>query len=1025
MIIDEDLTFNQKAQGRRYLLIFSLFNGVSHICITGNILVLYLLKAGCSSSIAVSISFLFYIGSTSVIFSKFFISRLGSAKTMSFTLFLRGISALLLALAPFITLFIHNKATTMVFLLIFALMYFSFRSIGAPAMRPLFSDLTDADNKGKFTSSYFYNYNLAMLLFIVISYFLLRHNKNLFMFQLIIGIGAVTNFVSCLLMSFVNETKTAISSSKGIALNTIYKNCWLNKDVRNFFIARGCSIAICAIIVQVSVVALKDIYKVSDSFALIFTIVQLVGSISLTYINKLIAEYAGPKPLMIIYILCLVLISVLWLFSPFKINLYFITIIFFVGGVTISGITASSFHYFLLITPKENPVGYSIMLSITTGIIAGVSGVVIGGGLVELLFFLIVEPILVYKYFYIIMVILCIPVVYSLSRMKNYKGGSIPKVLRLLFSPKALLTLHLLSKIKKYDSVSKEFKYANRLIFSRTFFSEQAIIYYLNSPNSLIRLKALKAIFDKKILKKFQPVLLKELENGEYSTGHFAAHIAGRNKIQEAVPLLRKYLQSKDNTLRGYSMVALVEIEDKESYQEIESIFRETEIPILILKGAIAMSMFNIDDYIDIALKKLETVECPCFIKCEMLYYVAKATGIGNEFNFFLRHYNDNPRDGVYWIIDKLKENSKLDDGYRKVEDFYNNNKCKAETIKYLSENLKHHKSEAGKLIEVIENTKEANIVNEIIYFMFILLNKINNGIFFPSKNLSVLSLLNRNRKYESVNRELISVDKLIYRRTRLSERAIIFYLKSPNSLIRLKALKALTNKKVLKKFQPALLKELKNGEHSTGLFAASLVGINKMYEAVPLLRKYLHSEDCLLKGYSMVALAELEDKPSYREIENILSEAEIPILILKGSIAMSMFNSKDYIDIALKKLLTIECPCVIQCEMLYYVAKAIGIGDEFYIFLRHYIDKKRDGVYWLVDKLKKNSKLGDAYKEAEDYYENSKSKIVTIDYLYKNLNRNKLEAKELIKVIENTNNKDIGDEIIYLMFMLLNKMNR
>jgi len=231
-----------------------------------------------------------------------------------------------------------------------------------------YTSLTDADNKGKFTSNYFFYYNMAMLIFIIISYLLLRQNKNLYMFQLIIAIGAVTNFISSLLLRSVNETNTAVLSSKGVGLNTIYKNCWLNIDVRNYFIARGCSIAICAIIVQISIIALKDIYKVSDSFALIFTIIQVTGSISLTYVNKLIAEYAGPKPLMIIYILCLMLISVLWLFSPFKINIYYIAMIFFLGGISISGITASSFHYFLLLTPKENPVGYSLMLSITTGL---------------------------------------------------------------------------------------------------------------------------------------------------------------------------------------------------------------------------------------------------------------------------------------------------------------------------------------------------------------------------------------------------------------------------------------------------------------------------------------------------------------------------------------------------------------------------------------------------------------------------------------------------------------------------------
>jgi hypothetical protein len=622
------------------------------------------------------------------------------------------------------------------------------------------------------------------------------------------------------------------------------------------------------------------------------------------------------------------------------------------------------------------------------------------------------------------MIVLCIPVIYSLYKLKNFKDGSIPKVFRLLFSPKALLTLHLLSKIKKYESVSKEFKFANRLIFSRTMLSEQAIIYYLNSPNSLIRLKALKAIFDRKILKIFQPALLKELERGEFSTGHFAAHIVGINKIQEAVPTLRKYLYSKDNMLRGYSMVALAQLEDKASYRGIEDIFRETEIPVLILKGAIAVSMFNTDDYIDIALKKLETVECPCYIKCEVLYYVAKAIGVGNEFNIFLRHYNDNNRKGIYWIIDKLRANSNLGDACKRLEDFYNN-KCKEATIKYLYENLKQYKTELGKLIKVIENTSEINIGNEIIYLMFILLNKINNGIFFTKKSLSVINILNRNRKYESVSRELKNVNKLIYSRTKLSERAIIYYLKSPNSLIRLKALKALTNKKVLKKFQPALINELENGEYSTGIFSASLIGINKIYEAIPLLRKYLHSEDNLLKGYSMVALAQLEDKASYRRIEGVFRKTEIPILMLKGAIAMSMFNSKDYIDIALKKLETVECPCVVQCEILYYVAKAIGIGDEFYIFLRHYIDRKKDGVYWIIDRLKKNRKLGDTYKRVEEFYDNNKNKAETIKYLHENLKQYKTETKELIEVIECTGEVNIGNEIIYLMFILLNKINR
>ncbi|MCP4180693.1 MAG: MFS transporter [bacterium] len=727
MIINEDLTYDQKVQGRRKLLLFSLFNGVSHICITGNILVLFLLKAGCKSYIAVVISSLFYIGSIAVVFSKSFISKWGSATTMSFTLLLRGISALLLALTPFIFLLIDDKNIIMVLLLLFALMYFIFRSIGAPAMRPLFGDLTDKENKGRFTSNYFLYYNIAMLLFIVVSFFLLRHNKSLIMFQLIISIGAITNFISSLLLSRVKETNTAELSSREIDVASIYKNCWLNKPVRTFFIARGCSIAICAIIVQVSIITLKDIYNVTDSFALIFTIVQLAGSIALTYINRIISEYTGPKPLMIIYILCLILISALWIFSPVKMNIYHVAIIFFLGGISISGITASSFHYFLLITPPEDTVSYSLMFSITTGIIAGLAGIIIGGGLIKLLSLVITHHYLMYKYFYFIMLLMCIPVVYLLSRLKSFSDCSVSKVFGLLLSAKDMSTLYFVNKIEKYESVGTENKNVEKLVFSRTKLSEQAIIYYLKSPNSLIRLKALKALYNKKISKKFQPALLKELEIGEHSTGFYVAHIAGLNKIYKAIPLLRKYLYSTDNMLKSYSMVALAQLEDKESYQEIENIFKTTEIPVVLLKGAIAMSMFNSKDYVEIALKKLVTVECPCVIQCEMLYFVAKAVGIGDDFYIFLRHYNDKQKDGVYWIINLLSKNKKLDDAYKKVELFYHDDKYKLETIDYLYNNLAQYKTEAKELIDVIENTHEANIANEIIYLMFILLNKINS----------------------------------------------------------------------------------------------------------------------------------------------------------------------------------------------------------------------------------------------------------------------------------------------------------
>ncbi|MCP4180997.1 MAG: MFS transporter [bacterium] len=722
MIIDHKLSFTQKAKERKKLLFFSSLNGISSVCISTNILSLFLLQSGFSAALVTIAISLINVGTFSVLFSKFLITKHGSATTMAISWLLKGMAAFIIVLIPFAFKYLPFNLYAFLIML-FLLIFYLFRSLGNPAMEPLFADLTDKDNRGKFTSMTFLNYNIAMFIGLIGCYFLFTaYHNSIFAFQGVIFIGVIANFICSGILSRVNESTYSEKSSEKFHLIASVMEVTKDKEMRNFILSRGFSVTFGALIVAVSIIALKKIYNISDALALIFILTQIVGSIVISYISKMISEYTGPKPLMIIYLIGNMIIAAFWIFAPTNIHIFYFIIIFFIGGVVSTGLTTSTFHQFILIVPQDKAVGYSLLLNLTTSLIGAVIGITVGGGLIKLLTQFGFTDLNTFKIFYLILFFVLIPMIYIISRQRSNGDWNVNKVFKLILSPKNMYSLYTVNKMAKFQSVKEEMEAVTELANITSNLSEKKLLYYLKSPYMLVRTRALRGLAINKLTKLSNNALIEELKTGEHSTGYMAAYVVGRSKIKEAIPTLRKYLDSDDNILQGHSMVALAQMKDQESYDRIKKILVETTIPIVILTGSIALSRIKSKDLPIIILNKLMHMHFPDSIEHEMLYYAAHYFNVGNEYYKYLRMFREDGEQGTYWLIDLLKTRSCH---YKLLENYYKGKTDSSEVIKYFINIFKYSDNriliDIFQLLKEIENT-DTELCNEVISLLFVLL---------------------------------------------------------------------------------------------------------------------------------------------------------------------------------------------------------------------------------------------------------------------------------------------------------------
>lgn len=637
MIIEGKLSLAQQAAGKKYWHLFNILNATTFACAADNVLYLFALEIGCPQYIIPVIAAFAYIGFLAMPIGKLFVARIGASCSVTLFWALRSLFALISAVSPFFVSAFGTEAG-IIALLGGGLGFYLCTSAGLVAINPLLGEITLPEQRGRFTSDIFRNFNLASLLWLLAISIVMKTYASRETFQIIISCGVLAGFASALTASRIPETPLPRESAE-IPLWNSLKEAARNRTGKKLLLANIAVMTGIVLVLPVSVTALKTGYRVSDSTALICALIQFGGGILIAAGSGIVSTHSGPRPVILLAFSLLIVSALMWIGAPAEFSFGYTGFIFLLNGAAGMGAPMALTHYFLNIIPDKDRLGYSLFISMTAGICAGLFSLAVGGGLLKLIPALDYRGLEVFRiYFSAITFLLFVflLIIMSLDRLKDWK---VSKVLGLAFAPRDIRALLLLNTMEKTGSESQELDAIERLKHTRSLISADKILTYLESPKYLVKTKALLALYEIPFGENVKKRLLEELKYGTYTTASTAAMILGARGIRAAVPLLRRKLASENIYLAGRAMVALTQLEDKDSYPKIKKIFVESDNQFISISGAVALSLMGDPESLRLLLEKTLLDQLDHSVRAEIYSAIAEIGGIGDAFYKLFKLY--------------------------------------------------------------------------------------------------------------------------------------------------------------------------------------------------------------------------------------------------------------------------------------------------------------------------------------------------------------------------------------------------
>lgn len=646
------LSSDQMACGRKLIWRFFTFNGISVAFLMENILILYALRNGVSEPLVAVLASFVHLTMPFMIFGKRFAARYGGARTWFIGWFLRYVSVSFLILAPWVARYGDQRIVSGI-ILASGFAFAMFRSFGAVATTPIEGEVTTAENRGQFLSGNFLRVNTAQIIATTLLILITSIVDDLWVYQIVIAAACVTGLYSSTLLARVPESKATRESAK-IPLGKALKTLWINRRTRILLFSWSAGIISFMMVNPFMMIAVKSGYGVSDYTALTFSLVLVFGGIISSLINGIMSDQVGPRPIVLMHTAGMLIPAGFFALAPEQFYPAAVGAAFFIGGYCKMGVLLGLGHYFLSAVDEYQRVGTILYIRILSGTAAGLSGSVIGGGLLSALSSLGFTGMDIYRNYFrtaAAAVIVMIIIVRSLDKLHEWP---IKNILRLLVSPRDFYAIYVLRRLQSSRGGRYDTREVQRLGAIRSPVSEDELRNQLESPLLSVRVQALRALGRMPFGKKSEDAVIQQLKTGEHTSAWVAAEILGEHRVSRAVELLRQGLSSTDRYLQGKCMVSLVRLGDTSSYRVIASILSESKNPRIVIHGAVALGLTKDPAYLPLLLKKSLDDSLPESVRDEVLVSAASAADARNRFYRFLRQYHRNRSTGISQLISDL-----------------------------------------------------------------------------------------------------------------------------------------------------------------------------------------------------------------------------------------------------------------------------------------------------------------------------------------------------------------------------------
>lgn len=387
MILNQPLSEEQRKKSQIYYKLYNAVNGASYMCLGETVLILFAVRLHAPNTLIAVIGSMMYLGFLILPFGMLRAAKVGAARSQADFWVARNISALLVATTALIAMYSEILAWSI--LLLGSFMFYGCRAAGIVVATPLIGNITTNEDRAKLiahSTGLFYFFGFIALVTVSI---LLRCFDGLGMLAGIIVAGAVMGVTASGFIRKIDETSDIQRSARKPIIPQLREALFDSTLTRQIWAGFMMNLST-IMLAPISVLTIKRGYGISDTNAILFSLAQFGSMIPATLATGWFSERFGPRKVIIGGYFLNLLICLFWIVAPSSALMHqslpvrFLFILpFAMAGSGIISMANAMTHYFLMSVSKERQVASSMFINIITGAMAGLTGMILTGGLLK------------------------------------------------------------------------------------------------------------------------------------------------------------------------------------------------------------------------------------------------------------------------------------------------------------------------------------------------------------------------------------------------------------------------------------------------------------------------------------------------------------------------------------------------------------------------------------------------------------------------------------------------------------------
>ena len=383
MIYPGPLNREQRLKTQKNYCYFSLINGLSYMCLGETIIVLFAIKLNAPNSMVAALSALIYFAFCMLPVGKYVAGKVGAARGQAIFWTLRNIAALGVAASAF-TAYCGYNTLALVQIFLCAVLFYGLRAAGVVMSQPFIGDMATESERPQLLGTSTALFYIGSVLSLLVIWGVLNLHESTWVLTVIITVGACLGVTSTHFIRQMDESPAMIRAARKKLLPEMRKVMQIN-ELRKLLFAMFTTTLSLMMLGAVSMLSVKRGYGISDTAALYFSLVQFLSCSGISFLSGKLVKRIGAQKTIFASFGTMLAVSLLWMAAPAKMSYIYCTLIFITGGSAHVVCTNALTAYYLQVTPAPLRVAASMVTSVVTSVLAGLTGMVLSSTIFKII----------------------------------------------------------------------------------------------------------------------------------------------------------------------------------------------------------------------------------------------------------------------------------------------------------------------------------------------------------------------------------------------------------------------------------------------------------------------------------------------------------------------------------------------------------------------------------------------------------------------------------------------------------------